>query len=142
MAGRTDDERGDSGEYGEKYPRESFISAIRKEDDWISTTDIADKVGCRQNTAWHRLEKLKENGMLETKKYGNTRVWRLSDEGKTTIRKEGILDYIESEKPTSTSEMSGELDIDREELESLLFELEDEDKIKSSTIGDETVWTT
>lgn len=143
MPGRTDDERGDTGEYGEEYPRELFISALLTEEgDWISTTDVANSVDCPQNTAWTRLDKLKEEGLVKTKKFGNTRVWKLSDEGEIRVQEDDILDYIESEKPVSTSEIVEDLSIDRDELQSFLFDLEERGEIKSANISDEDVWTT
>jgi predicted ArsR family transcriptional regulator len=143
MPGRTDDERGDTGEYGEKYPRELFISALLTEEgDWISTTDVANRVDCPQNTAWTRLDKLKEEGLVKTKKFGNTRVWKLSEEGEIRVQEDDILDYIESEKPVSTSEIVEDLSIDRDELRSFLFDLEERGEIKSANISDEDVWTT
>ena len=65
----------DSGEYTETYPDSDFIEVIEEMDGMASTSDISDNVGCTHRTAYTRLKKIEDKGLIESRKLGNTLVW-------------------------------------------------------------------
>ena len=65
----------DSGEYTETYPDSDFIEVIEEMDGMASTSDISDKVGCTHRTAYTRLKRIEEDGLIESRKLGNSLVW-------------------------------------------------------------------
>ncbi len=76
MVGRERDEK--SGKFTEEYPPDVFIEAL-EEISPAGTTDVADKVGCDRRTAYLKLQKLKEDGAVQSQKVGNALLWNLSD---------------------------------------------------------------
>ena len=70
--GERDDE---TGQYTDEYPEEAFLDAVRSSDQMLGTGEIADSVGCAHDTAYKRLQKLEEKGVLGSQKVGNTIVW-------------------------------------------------------------------
>jgi Mn-dependent DtxR family transcriptional regulator len=78
MGDRDRDE--ESGQYVEKYPRESFIQAIEAEGGQAGTTDIADHVGVIHETAYKKLNRMEEDGEIESRKFGRSLVWSVVEE--------------------------------------------------------------
>lgn len=70
----------ESGQYTEKYPSSAFVEAL---DDvgTATTADVADAVGCDQDTAYRRLRTLAEEGRIEQQKVGNSLLWSPSGRG-------------------------------------------------------------
>jgi predicted transcriptional regulator len=46
------------------------------------TGEIADQVGCAHDTAYKRLQKMEEKGIVSSKKVGNTLLWTETDRNK------------------------------------------------------------
>jgi predicted transcriptional regulator len=46
------------------------------------TGEIADQVGCAHDTAYKRLQKMEEKGIVSSKKVGNTLLWTETDRTK------------------------------------------------------------
>ena len=65
----------DSGKYTATYDTEEFIAAIRDTDGMTGTQDVADRVGCKYETAYKRLRQLEEDGEVSSEKVANARVW-------------------------------------------------------------------
>jgi len=70
----------DSGQFTPTFSDEDFLKAVQK-GELQSTTEIADTVGCKYRTAYERLNRLENNGAVESKKVGNSLVWMLTNEG-------------------------------------------------------------
>lgn len=70
--GERDD---DTGQYTDEYPEEAFLDAIKNADQMLGTGEVADSVGCAHDTAYKRLKKLEENGVVRSQRVGNTIVW-------------------------------------------------------------------
>lgn len=76
MSDRDDE----TGRYTGKYPTDDFIDAISSEGGMAGTGDIADIVGCAHDTAYKRLQKMEEDGLVSAKNVGNTLLWRVSND--------------------------------------------------------------
>lgn len=60
-----------------EYPQSAFVDAVENHND-PTTTDVAESIGCSQQVAHYRLEKLEEEGKVASRKVGRARVWSLS----------------------------------------------------------------
>jgi len=65
----------ESGQYTGQYTTEDFLDAINAEGGMAGTGDIADLVGCAHDTAYKRLQKMEEKGLVSSRKVGNTLLW-------------------------------------------------------------------
>jgi predicted ArsR family transcriptional regulator len=74
--GRERDE--ETGRYTTQYQRQDFLKAL-EEEDFLSTSDVAEKVGCTQNLAYRRLKELEEDGEVKSKEIGRYLAWRKAD---------------------------------------------------------------
>lgn len=70
----------ETGRYTGEYSREDFLDAIESEGGMAGTGDVADAVGCAHDTAYKRLQALEENGVIASRKVGNTLLWSLVEE--------------------------------------------------------------
>ena len=68
-----------SGRYTGQYTSKDFLDAINAEGGMAGTGDIADLVGCAHDTAYKRLQKMEEEGLVSSRKVGNTLLWRSSE---------------------------------------------------------------
>ena len=70
-----------AGGRGERVPDETIIGVFEDaEDPFLSTTEVADELDYSQPGIRDRLFSLHEEGVLETKKTGGTRIWWLTEE--------------------------------------------------------------
>jgi len=76
MMGRERDE--DTGKFTTQYQREDFLDALEQED-FLSTSDVAEIVGCTQNLAYRRLKKLDNEGEVKSKEIGRFLAWQKID---------------------------------------------------------------
>jgi len=76
MMGRERDE--DTGKFTTQYQREDFLDALEQED-FLSTSDVAEIVGCTQNLAYRRLKKLENEGEVKSKEIGRFLAWQKID---------------------------------------------------------------
>lgn len=74
--GRERDE--ETGKYTTQYHREDFLDAL-DEGDFLSTDDVAKKVGCTQNLAYRRLKELEQEGVVKSKEIGRFLAWQKAD---------------------------------------------------------------
>lgn len=65
----------DTGRYTGEYSTQNFLDAINREEGMAGTGDIADRVGCAHDTAYKRLQKMEEEGLVSSRKVGNTLLW-------------------------------------------------------------------
>ena len=70
---------GDSGRFSPSYTDEEFIGSIRH-GGAVTTSEVADAVGCEYRTAYERLNRLEDQGRVSSRKPGNTLLWRLGEE--------------------------------------------------------------
>jgi Mn-dependent DtxR family transcriptional regulator len=69
----------ESGRYTGQYTTEDFLNAINAEGGMAGTGDIAGLVGCAHDTAYKRLQKLENDGLVSSRKVGNTLLWTISE---------------------------------------------------------------
>ena len=69
----------DSGQFTPTFSDEDFLEAVR-EGEIPSTTKIADAVGCKYRTAYERLNRLEDDGAVESEKVGNSLVWFVNED--------------------------------------------------------------
>lgn len=69
----------ESGRYTGQYTTEDFLDAINAEGGMAGTGDIADLVGCAHDTAYKRLQKMEDEGLVSSRKVGNTLLWTSSE---------------------------------------------------------------
>jgi Mn-dependent DtxR family transcriptional regulator len=69
----------ESGRYTGQYTTEDFLNAINTEGGMAGTGDIADIVGCAHDTAYKRLQKMEDEGLVSSRKVGNTLLWTNSE---------------------------------------------------------------
>ena len=77
MPGKDREE--DSGRYTTSYPDSDFIDAIQTLDGMAGTSEIAENVGCTRRTAYTRLQSLESEGMVSSRKVGNSLVWTTTE---------------------------------------------------------------
>lgn len=65
----------ESGRFETEYPIEDFLNAFQS-DQFLSTTEVADRVGCTQNLAYRRLKQLEESGDVQSKNIGHSLAWQ------------------------------------------------------------------
>jgi predicted ArsR family transcriptional regulator len=68
----------DTGKFTTQYQREDFLDALEQED-FLSTSDVAEIVGCTQNLAYRRLKKLENKEEVKSKEIGRFLAWQKSD---------------------------------------------------------------
>ena len=77
MPGKDRDDN--SGEYVTTYPDEAFLHAVETLGPDAGTQAITDEVGCDRDTAYRRLRTLEEEGEIESRKVGMSRLWSTID---------------------------------------------------------------
>jgi len=87
----NDARNGTSGQFVEKYPREAFLRAIAEADPVAGTGEVANVVGCEHDTAYKRLHRLLDEGVVGKRKVGNMLLWSLTDEGETARSSEASV---------------------------------------------------
>jgi DNA-binding IclR family transcriptional regulator len=69
----------ETGRYTGEYSTEDFLDAITSEDGMAGTGDIADQVGCAHDTAYKRLQRMENQGLVSSRKVGNTLLWSITE---------------------------------------------------------------
>ena len=64
----------ESGRFREQYPAESFLNAV-EELDVVTTSKVAEHVGCSYDLAYRRLNALAEEGQVEKMDVGGSFMW-------------------------------------------------------------------
>ncbi|ELY68861.1 winged helix-turn-helix domain-containing protein [Natrinema versiforme] len=66
--------------FNDEYTDDDFLNAVR-ECPVASTTEIAERLGCNQSTAYRRLTKLEDDDEVMSESLSaNARVWYVADE--------------------------------------------------------------
>ena len=73
------DREEESGKYTTSYPDSQFIDAIQRLDGMAGTSEIAEEVGCTRRTAYTRLQSLKTEERVNSRKVGNSLIWTVSE---------------------------------------------------------------
>jgi DNA-binding IclR family transcriptional regulator len=71
------EDRSKDGRFKSEYPDGDFLAAVDELTPHGSTQKIADLVGCNRDTAYRRLDRLEDEGYLDSEKLGNVRIWLL-----------------------------------------------------------------
>jgi len=79
MANESRDE--DTGKFIEKYDDANFVDAIECLGGAAGTAEIADELDCPHSTTYHRLDRLRETGRIESRQIGNAVLWEVKDDG-------------------------------------------------------------
>lgn len=75
MDGDRDRERDNrSGRYTTEFDIEDFAEAVEKLE-FASTRGVANEVGCSYDLAYRRLKELRDDGVVDGRKMGNTYHW-------------------------------------------------------------------
>ena len=69
----------DTGRFSKTYPDAAFLDALDGLGGTASTREIAESVGCPIQRAYDRLSTLADEGRVDTRMVGNSRLWT-SDE--------------------------------------------------------------
>ncbi len=75
MPGRDEE----TGRYTGQYSVNEFLTAISEQGGVAGTGEIADHVGCAHDTAYKRLQSMEGDGILSSRKVGNTLLWEKSE---------------------------------------------------------------
>jgi DNA-binding transcriptional ArsR family regulator len=76
----NDERDAGTGQFAQKYDDEEFFNALREHDGAAGTATVADVVGCPQRTAYHHLDRLREEGLVSSQRIGGSMLWLLANE--------------------------------------------------------------
>ena len=65
-----------TGKFAAEYSGEDFVDAVAARD-LPTTSDVADAVGCAHRTALHHLNRLEEEGRVDSRMAGRAKLWRV-----------------------------------------------------------------
>ena len=65
-----------TGKFAAEYSGEDFVDAVAARD-LPTTSDVADAVGCAHRTALHHLNRLEEEGRVNSRMAGRAKLWRV-----------------------------------------------------------------
>ena len=65
----------ETGQYEEVYSDEAILELLR--DTRLSTSEIANKLGCHRTTAYDRLIEMEEQNKVNSSAVGNTLIWEI-----------------------------------------------------------------
>ncbi|WP_211225983.1 hypothetical protein [Haloplanus natans] len=68
-----------TGKFAAEYSAEDFVDAVAALD-LPTTSDVADAVGCAHRTALHHLNRLAEEGRLDSRMAGRAKLWRVVED--------------------------------------------------------------
>jgi predicted HTH transcriptional regulator len=74
-----DESRGENGRFGTQYPLDAFEAAVRDAPNHVTTSKVAEAVGCSHELAYKRLSQLADEGVLTSSLVGQSRVWEVAD---------------------------------------------------------------
>ena len=67
----------ETGLYEEVYSQDDVLDALRGTR--LSTSEVADALGCHRTTAHDRLVKMENEGLVLSAEAGNTLIWEVSE---------------------------------------------------------------
>lgn len=68
----------ETGRYKEVYTDEKLLDLL--EGTRLGTSEVAEQLGCHRTTAHDKLIHLEQEGLVESKKVGNSLIWELVNE--------------------------------------------------------------
>ena len=71
MSGRNEE----TGQFSDIYSREAFLDAMPDRGEPISTSEVAERVGCAHDTAYKRLQELEAEDEVTSQKVGTVLLW-------------------------------------------------------------------
>lgn len=103
-----DRERGPSGEFTEAVTQERVLSVFDAVDGpVITTSDVAEILGCSTETARRKLRVLERRGVVDRRKTGRTNVWWLADTRRTSPTPVDTTDPVFTDRPTFSTGRPG-----------------------------------
>jgi len=73
----TRERDGDTGQYREEYTDDEIEQLLRGTR--LSTTEVAEELGCHRTTAHSRLTELEDKGLVTSTRVGSAKVWTTTD---------------------------------------------------------------
>ena len=73
----TRERDGDTGQYREEYTDDEIEQLLRGTR--LSTTEVAEELGCHRTTAHSRLTELEDEGLVTWTRVGGAKVWTTTD---------------------------------------------------------------
>jgi hypothetical protein len=137
--------REDTGTFAEEYDKRLWLQVL---EDMQSggTTDIHKEIEkiCREEgvdaptwrTTYNRLQKLEEEDEIDSEKVGDSTRWFVTG----STRKKVVLDAVENQGPATAKALSTGSKLTESDFEEILYQLEEEDKVRSELMGSKLVW--
>jgi len=72
------DERDENSRFTASFSDDDLVSFLRDRDD-VTSVDVADAFDCTRQNAHYRLSKLRDQGVVSSRKIGNTNVWSVEE---------------------------------------------------------------
>lgn len=69
----------ETGEFVEKYPQETILTAMQECGGIAATSEIADALDANRNTVYKKLREMEADGVITSRKAGGIRVWERTD---------------------------------------------------------------
>jgi predicted ArsR family transcriptional regulator len=85
-----------TGKFAAEYSGEDFVDAVAARD-LPTTSDVADAVGCAHRTALHHLNRLEEEGRVDSRMAGRAKLWRVlhdPESGEAQAPLDDVLDDL------------------------------------------------
>lgn len=70
----------DTGKFTEKYDAADFVDVIERLGGSAGTAEVAEELDCPHSTAYHRLDRLREEGRIDSRQIGNAVLWVVTNE--------------------------------------------------------------
>lgn len=67
----------ESGQYSKVYSEQEVVGVL--EGERLGTSEVAEKLGCHRTTAHDLLTNMAVDGLVESKRVGNTLMWTVKD---------------------------------------------------------------
>jgi hypothetical protein len=69
-----------AGHFDVEYTDDDFIEAIRELDGEATSSEVAGEIGCVRDSAYRRLSRLADEGMVKNRQAGRTILWSLPED--------------------------------------------------------------
>lgn len=70
----------ETGKFTQKYDDADFIEVIEQMEGAAGTAEVAEELSCPHSTAYHRLDRLRDEGRISSRQIGNAVLWMVENE--------------------------------------------------------------
>lgn len=127
MPNSDDASRDEKGDFAKQYPDEDFLDAVESLD-MAGTSTVAEKVGCSEKTAYHRLKELEKRGLVEGKKPGRDLIWVPGNAEKK------VLEAVRDLEVATIQNVVDETGMNEDTVETILQRLENQGDVESDIV--------